>query len=269
MELPAPLVVMSQDLPSMPRAVALLHGELSRPDPDLRRIAQAVRADPALTMRLLRAANAPEFGLSGRIGSASEALAVLGQEDIRAMAEQAAQTASPHAIPGLDLPAFWRYSLEVAQFARSLAGVVRQDQGAAFTCGLLHAVGELVMYQARPADMAEFDADVEALDLRRARVEWRRLGYCYADVGAGLARQWFYPQTMVDALSYQVDPFAQDVYEPLAGVIHLASWRARAQLAGLDESALADSFPGTVAGILGLDIDMVLQQDPFDWFSRA
>jgi hypothetical protein len=55
------------------------------------------------------------------------------------------------------------------------------------------------------------------------------------------------------------------VYEPLAGVIHLASWRARGKEAALTERGLAVTFPGDVGLALGLDIDMVMQQDPFDW----
>jgi hypothetical protein len=59
------------------------------------------------------------------------------------------------------------------------------------------------------------------------------------------------------------------VYEPLAGVIHLATWRARAREAGLSDRALAVTFPGAVGEVLGLDIDMVLQQDPIDWSAQA
>ncbi|MNT93275.1 hypothetical protein D3C72_2347050 [compost metagenome] len=51
-------------------------------------------------------------------------------------------------------------------------------------------------------------------------------------------------------------------------MIHLASWRARAREAGLNENELAVSFPGEVGLVLGLDIDMVLQQDPIDWNVR-
>jgi hypothetical protein len=58
------------------------------------------------------------------------------------------------------------------------------------------------------------------------------------------------------------------VYEPLAGVLHLAAWRARAREAGLGQRELAVSFPGEVGVALGLDIDMVLQQDPIDWTVR-
>lgn len=267
MQLPA-LMASPIAWPSMPRAVALLQAELARPEPALRRIAQVVRTDPAFTMRLLRAANSPAFGLSGRIGSPSEALAVVGMADLRALAQQAEQAAGLHGAGGVALLPFWRYSVQVAQYARSLAGAVRQDQGAAYTCGLIHAMGELAMYQALPQEMADIDAGTGLFDLLRARAEQRRLGFTYAQVAAGLARQDRYPEAMVAALEHQTEPFANDAYEPLAAVIHLAVWRARAQRAGLDEAALADTFPAAVADILGLDIDRVLQQDPFDWFAR-
>jgi HD-like signal output (HDOD) protein len=88
-------------------------------------------------------------------------------------------------------------------------------------------------------------------------------------VGAGYARRWLFPQAIIDALEHQHAPFENDVYEPLAGVIHLASWRVRARQAKLNDQALAVTFPGAVGDALGLDIDMVLQQDPFDWGSRT
>ena len=44
--------------------------------------------------------------------------------------------------------------------------------------------------------------------------------------------------------------------------------RARAREAELNEKELAVSFPGEVGLALGLDIDMVLQQDPIDWTAR-
>jgi hypothetical protein len=77
------------------------------------------------------------------------------------------------------------------------------------------------------------------------------------------------PQSIVDALAHQYAPFDNDVFEPLAGVIHLATWRARAKEAKLSEQALADTFPGSVGEVLGLDIDLVLQQDPIDWSAQG
>jgi HD-like signal output (HDOD) protein len=256
-------------LPSIPRVIALLLSELDRDVPDLKKITQLISTDPVLTTRVLQRANAPGFMLSGKVNSAAEALALLDLSDIRQMAAEAASAASLKGVPGVNLPQFWAYSLNVAKLARSLAGVTRQNQGAAFTCGLVHAIGELVMHAGMPGEMAELNRELGPLDLRRAKAEFYRFGFCYAHVGGEYARQWLFPQPIVDALTHQYAPFANNVYEPLAGVIHLAAWRARAKEANLNERALAVTFPGEVGEVLDLDIDMVLQQDPFDWSAHT
>lgn len=255
-------------LPSIPKVVALLLSELESAEPDLKKITQLISTDPALTTRLLQLSNSGFFKLSGKISSVSEALAILGLGHVRTMAVAAASSASFKAVPGINLQQFWAYSLNVARLSRSLAGVVRQNQQAAFTCGLIHAVGELAMHMGMPDEVAALDREVSPLDLRRAKAETRTFGFCFGLVGAGFARQWHFPQPMVDALEHQYAPFINNVYEPLAGVIHLATWRARAKEAELSDKALAVTFPGSVGEVLGLDIDMVLQQDPIDWTAQ-
>ncbi len=257
------------NLPSIPKVVALLLMELERPEVELRKVTQLISADPALTTRLLQLANSHFFKLSGKISSVSEALALLDLSHVRSMAQAAASGASLKAVPGIQLQQFWDYSLNVAKVSRSLAGLVRLNQQAAFTCGLIHAVGELAMHLAMPATIAELDLHVSPLDLRRAQAEREMLGYCYATVGAGYARLWHFPQPMIDALEHQYAPFENNVYEPLAGVIHLAAWRARGRESGLGEKGLAVTFPDSVGIALDLDIDTVLQQDPFDWAAHA
>jgi HD-like signal output (HDOD) protein len=256
-------------LPSIPKVLALLLCELDRDEPDLKTITQLISTDPALTTRLLQLANSGFFKLPQRINSVSEGLAVLGLGHVRATAAAAATGISLKAVPGIHLPQFWTYSLNVARVARSLAGVVLQNQQAAFTCGLIHAMGELTMHMAMPDEMAALNREMPPLDLKRAKAEIELFGFSYAQVGAGFARKWQFPQPMVDALEHQVSPFENDVYEPLAGVIHLATWRSRAWDRRLSERALAVSFPGAVGEVLGLDIDMVLQQDPIDWGAQV
>ena len=115
--------------------------------------------------------------------------------------------------------------------------------------------------------MARLDSDLPALDARRAKAERRLFGFNYAEVGAGLARQWLFPEPIIDALACQDTPFLDNAYEPLAGVLHLAAWRGRSKDAGLNQREMAVTFPGSVGDVLSLDIDMVLQQDPIDWSS--
>lgn len=256
-------------LPSIPKVVALLLSELGRKDPDLRKLSQLISTDPALTTRLLTLANSSMFQLARKVSSIPEALAVLGVDHLRTLATAAAIGGSFRAVPGMDMQQFWRYSVNTAKLSRSLAGMVRQNQATAFTAGLIHAVGELVMHLGMPDAMAPLNRITPVLDLRRAKTETRMFGYCYAEVGAGFARKWQFPDLIVDALQHQIEPFDNDAYEPLAGVVHLATWRARAKEAGLDDRALAVSFPDVVGLTLGLDIDMVLQQDPIDWTAKS
>ena len=263
------LLASNAALPSIPKIIALLLNELGRPEPDLRKISQLINTDPVLTSRLLRLANSAQFQLTNKISSVSEALALMGLDQVHSLTTAAAVAGAFRTIPGIDLQQFWRYSLNVAKLSRLLGGMVRQKQPAAFTAGLIHATGELVMHLGLAQELAALARHVPPLSLKRAAAERKLLGYCYADVGAGFARIWQFPQPIVDALQYQCTPFENDVYEPMAGIVHLAAWRARAREANYDQQTLIDNFPDVVALTLEIDIDMVLQQEPIDWTSRA
>lgn len=264
------LLASNAALPSIPKVIALLLNELDRTEPDLRKISQLINTDPVLTTRLLRLANSAQFQLSSKISSVSEALALMGLDQVRSLAMVAAVAGAFRSVPGLDMHHYWRYSLNVAKLARMLGGMVRQRQPAAFTAGLIHAIGELVMHLGLPQELAALNQQVAPLGFKRASAERKLLGYCYADVGAGFARSWQFPQPIVDALEHQCAPFENnEVYEPMAGILHLAAWRARAKEANYEQQELTDNFPDVVALTLGIDIDMALQQEPIDWTSRA
>ncbi|MDA8447371.1 HDOD domain-containing protein [Paracidovorax valerianellae] len=255
-------------LPSVPRAVALLMNELATPEPNLRRVTQLFGTDPAMAARLLEEANSPTFQAQQQISGIPEALSLLGVQQLRTLVASAPLGTTSRSVPGVNLQQFWRYSLHTAKLARSLAGSVHQNQIAAYTAGLLHGVGELLLHLGNPERVQSINRLLNPFDPRRAKLEQRLLGYSYSQVSAGMARRWQLPQVVVDAMQYQSAPFENSVYEPLAGVLHLAAWRVRAREAALGEKELAVSFPGEVGLTLGLDIDMVLQQDPIDWTVR-
>lgn len=255
-------------LPSIPRVIAMVLSELNRDEPDLRIISQHINIDVGLTARLLRLANSAQFNLANQIGSVSDALAVLGLDQVRSLTMAAAMAGAFKNVPGMEMLQFWRCSLDVAKLSRKLARVARANHSVAFTAGLVHAAGELVMHLGMPDQMRWLNQQAPPLAMQRAKAEQHLLGYCYADVGAGFARSWQFPSAIVDAIQYQCAPFENDVYEPLAGVVHLAAWRARAREAGLNQGELADNFPDEVALVLGMDVDEVLQQEPVDWTTR-
>ncbi len=257
-------------LPTMPRSVSDLLAEMNKEDPDPRKVGNLIGQDPALTTRVLRLSNSAFFRVSRQIGNVEEAVAMLGMTHVRSLVMAAALGASFKNIPGIDLKQFWRYSLRVADISRSLAGLLRQNEGNAFTAGLVHAIGILVMHIAMPDEMVPLDMGTAPLDLQRAAAERNHFGYTYAEVGAGMAEKWQFPPEMVSALANQVAPFEGDTYDRLGGLLHLASWRARAEEIQLDANGLVATFPDMIGLTLGLDLDNVLEKDPTEWsFSQA
>ncbi len=252
-------------LPSIPRTIAMVLSELDRDEPDLRVLNQHIHTDLGLTTRLLALANSAQYQLTQKIGTVSDALAILGLDQVRALTIAAALAGSFKTVPGLDLPTFWRYSLDVAKLARKLARTVRSHATLSYTAGLIHASGELVMHLGMPDQMRWLNERTDLLSPQRVKAQKHLLGYSYAEVGTALAQRWQFPQAMIDALAHQNAPFENDTYEPLAGVLHLCAWRARAQASELRETQLATTFPDAVAIALELDFDEVLQRDPIDW----
>ena len=257
-------------LPAMSRTVSDLLAEMNKDDPSPKRVSDLISQDPSLTTRVLRLSNSAFFRVSRKIGSAEEAVAMLGMTHVRSLVMAAALGSSFKNVPGVNLPQFWRYSLRVADISKSLAGVLRQNESNAFTAGLIHAIGDLIMHIAMPDLIAPLDMGTPPLDLNRAQAEMSVFGYTYAQVGAGMAEKWNFPTTIVSALNNQISPFEGDAYDPLGGVLHIASWRARAEEIQLDENGLVATFPDLVGLSLGLDLDSVLGKDPSEWsFSQA
>ena len=257
-------------LPAMSRTVSDLLAEMNKDDPSPKRVSDLISQDPSLTTRVLRLSNSAFFRVSRKIGSAEEAVAMLGMTHVRSLVMAAALGSSFKNVPGVNLPQFWRYSLRVADISKSLAGVLRQNESNAFTAGLIHAIGDLIMHIAMPDLIAPLDMGTPPLDLQRAQAEMSVFGYTYAQVGAGMAEKWQFPTTIVSALNNQISPFEGEAYDPLGGVLHLASWRARAEEIQLDENGLVATFPDLVGLSLGLDLDSVLGKDPSEWsFSQA
>lgn len=256
------LIKHRDSLPSLPRAVALALRELDEPDPDLRRIGGLLQQDPMLTARMLALANSARFNLRRGVTTVAEALPLLGLHELRDLLYAAALVGAFQDVGGMQLPEFWRYSLNTARLARRMA------KGSplavtAYSAGLLHAVGELVLHADVPMAMATLDAQVPLYGLDRAQVESEALGYTYADVGAAFARIWGLPQPLVDAMEQHVNPV--DGCEPLVALVHAAAWRARIEMLQFDAALVQGRTPSRVLARLGLDEAAVLAADVVDW----
>ena len=248
-------------LPSAPKVVRKLIETFQQDDVDIMQAAAYIESDPVLTAKLLKMANSAFFGLNRSVTNAREAINVMGLIKVRALVIGAALGDGFHSVGSVNLNQFWRYSLNTANLGRYLALPIKIDENTAFTSGLIHGIGELVMHVGMPEAMIDLDRSIPMLDLKRARAEKGLFGYSYADVGAALAREWRFPKKMINAIEHQTAPFDNDVYEPIAGVIHIASWRARAEELSIGSEGLINTYPDPIGLVLGIDPDTVIGEE--------
>ncbi|RZI91874.1 MAG: HDOD domain-containing protein, partial [Rubrivivax sp.] len=150
------------------------------------------------------------------------------------------------------------YSLNTAELARRLAVEIGVDDGEAYTSGLIHAVGELPMWVGMSVAMDRLDAICKPLAFNRAEAQDAIFGYSYAHVGAELAKRWKFPWRIVNGVANHVQPYENEVYEPLAGVIHIAAWRGRGIELSLNRKELITTYPDEIGEALGIDPDAIL-----------
>lgn len=252
------LLKLPNTLPSAPKVTRKLIATFNQEDVDTAYVASLIEEDPVLTAKLLKTANSAFFGLTRSVTNAKDAINMMGLIKVRALVIAASLGEGFGYVVGVNLTQFWRYSINSANLSRLIALPIKIDENTAFTAGLVHGIGELMMHAAMPEAMLDLDCNVPMLDITRATAEQRLLGYSYAEVGAALADEWRFPPKMVNAIRYQTAPFDNDLYEPIAGVIHIASWRARAQETALSAEVLSSSYPDKIGVVLGIDPDSVM-----------
>lgn len=251
-----------QALPTVPKIVHELIESFNNEDISIEAIARKIAADPVLSARLLRLANSAYYHVSRSIGTVDDAVAMLGFVTVRTLVISSGLTQGFKNMPGLDLAKFWRYSLHTAAVSRWLSKLVGGNGDLAFTVGLMHGIGQLVMHAGMPEQMLPIDKIAAPTDPRRMDVENASFGYDFADVGAELARQWKFPSAFADAIAHFPSPLEANPFDAMSAVLHLAAWRARAEDNKLSADELAATLPNAVAAKLSLAPDVLLKQMP-------
>lgn len=209
-------------------------------------IAKAVGRDPSFTLRLLRVANSTFYGLSSTVDTVDKAVAVIGTTQIRNLALSMSVASSFDGLPNslVSMNDFWRHSLYCALTARILAKRARKcDPEAVFTAGLLHDIGELIIFNRLPEQAHESLQRVleQVDDLPVYLAERQVLGFDHAEVGGELARQWKLPPLLEECIACHHDIVSAQRYPREVALVHIANLLA--QMAELDTLDIADVSP--------------------------
>jgi putative nucleotidyltransferase with HDIG domain len=248
------------ELPSLPAVVMELLSSLDEDDADISVLAKKLSHDQALTAKTLRLANSSVYGLQVRVTTIQQAITFLGFQTTRNLITAAAVTGcfAEGRCPGFDHKAFWRHSIATAACAKVLARRLRVNQDFAFTAGLLHDIGRLVLVSSYPDRYASAMAWRTANDSDLLEAERRMLGVDHVMAGVALAEHWQFSDTMRLAIAHHHQPEAAGAGF-LATIVHVANSIVHA----LDVTGEADELVPRVSAVswtaLGLDEESYLQ----------
>jgi putative nucleotidyltransferase with HDIG domain len=212
-----------EDLPSLPAVVMELLESIDQDDVDISVLARKVSHDQALTAKTLRLANSSLYSLQVRVTTIQQAITYLGFQTTRNLITAAAVTGCfPEGrCAGFDDKAFWHHCIATACCAKILARKMRVNQDYAFTGGLLHDIGRLVLVSCFPQQYEAVIAYRAANDCHLLEAERAVLGVDHVEAALVLAEHWNFSETMRLAIAGHHEPDA-----PGAGfltvIIHMA-----------------------------------------------
>ena len=202
------VVARMRSLPSLPTLYGEVMAELRREEPSFQRIARTISTDVGMATKLLQLANSAFMGASGRVSSLSQALTLIGLENVRSLVLSVSVFSQFDANTSVAayLPCIWDHSIAVSNLAQKIASAENGSKGLleeCFTAGLLHDLGKVIL-------LAEFPRETLRLYTTTsgtcAEPERTKLGCTHSEVGAYLMSIWGLPLPLVHAVAYHHFP---------------------------------------------------------------
>ncbi len=219
---------MSLRFPPLPRSVAEVATLLSEQQdvPDTPRLVEIAHADPSLALTVLRRANSAFYGIPRQVEEVRQAVFLLGflevcnlvlasgMQELRGLLSTAGQQRIFHAI--------LRESLGTAYLAQQLAlGLDLPHQSLAYTLGLLHNAGRLVLLYNMPDD---YEALWDEENAPTAEDERARLGCEHRHLAVRAVEEWMLPVRLKRILEELAVPGSldDDDLRPVAYALRVA-----------------------------------------------
>jgi eukaryotic-like serine/threonine-protein kinase len=191
------------DFPALSNSVRSINAMSQASDKDVNQLAGVIVKDFALTNKILKVVNSAYYGrFSGRIGTVSRAVVVLGMQAIRSLAasliffEHIENKQQAEHLRELVSNAMFRATL-----AHHVAGEI--DKGEAeeyFLTGLLKDLGRLLVAFYLPEESKEIERLQQVEGKEPLVAQHNVLGVSYEKVGIEIAQQWNFPKSLTDSL---------------------------------------------------------------------
>ena len=203
-------VVATIDIPVCPAIVTQAMAEAQKDEPDLRKLAALITADPSMSAAALKLANSVLYRSGTPISSVRTAVERLGTKIVVCVVVAVALRSSVDGLPAVWLDKFWRRATQTAV----VSGLVARRQfgispDAAYTYALFHdAAIPMMMKRFKEYEQVMTKAKAEGKMLVDAESSY--FPCTHPVVASLMVRNWGLPSILGQAIRFHHEP---DVYE--------------------------------------------------------
>ena len=213
------------DVPTLPASVLQVMMTIEDPQCSVADLSRTIVSDLGLASKVLKIANSPYYGFAQKIGSLPQAVSLLGFSTLK-NALLSASVFDMFRITGLgfDIVGLWKHSVATATAAKIVARRVHHPNGEkAFTAGLLHDIGKVMIARYLPSSLATIVQYVRNDQLAMYDAEKRAIGLPHPAFGAWVLDRWSMPTVLVEAVEYHHHPTRSQTGFDLAAIVYLAN----------------------------------------------
>lgn len=188
------------ELPTLPEIIIRVLQTIDDEDSSATDLGALLEQDHVITARILRLANSAFYGFPTQVDSVQRAIVLIGYNEVRmlALATSVFDTFRQLRQYALDPHDFWLHALGVAKAAAIIAADMRGicNPQSCFTAGLLHDMGKYALAAVLQKTYKNIVADAQKRNVPLKDSEQVTLNTTHAEVGAWLAEQWCFPETL-------------------------------------------------------------------------
>ncbi len=244
-------------LPPMSNVVLKIMTLLQNPSVSIQEVANEISKDPVITASIIKLSNSAYYRASKPIRTVSESLMTLG---IKTVKEIVLLTATKKILNKdltsyqLDAEAMWLHSLIVAELSAriSIAKKTNIPRDLAFTSGLLHDIGKVILAQFFPMKMIEIKNAVKDSFRAFTDIEKEFLGYDHQEVGRKALETWNFPEELKEVVSCHHNFDDSKKFPKLVACVHVANHLAVISGIGIDIGGLSHEISKPALDLLGI-----------------
>jgi len=210
---------------SLPQLYERFNLVINHPRSSIADITRIITEDTGLSSCILKLANSPLFGYYTNIDSISKAVTIIGTQQLRDMALAISCIRVFRDIPErlINMTSFWQHSITIAIISRILA-IYRREANVEryFVAGILHDVGQLILYTRAPELVKEMIAASAKSGEPYTKIQRSTLGYDHGDLGGELLKRWGIPAVITEPVACHHAPGRAKRYPLETSLMHVA-----------------------------------------------